>query len=613
MKKIFPVLFICLMATSCKDDEKNGGKHDSDSDAPSELYTVTVNDEPVIVTRMDRFATPVQFVRFDLSKPSVIKVSPGNNSSLATAKLSPERLGIQSTLADNSLTFTVAQPAYLILTPESGEQLFILMDPPEVSPPSPAAANVVNVANLPGIDNTGATLMTALIQGAIDAASGAAANVVYIPAGTYLVGELWMRDNMTLYLADGATLKVPANFTNPDLDQIVYGSAEWTQREAERTANLNNILTDNTAGSAVENCLHAVIRMNGVTNSHLRGRGIIDGSGSYLRHNIDSYLVDNKQLYLQLNPDKSDIEYDSISKYNLLKIEDSTNCTVEGVTALDTAFWNTIVYRSDQIELSNYKVINQRPATGWNETDGVDFDNSTNSTLSHAFLYTGDDCMATKSDDIEDDYVYPELEEGQNYPADPSTGAYISVDNLLHQDVVCYTNQSATKIGTKTMGTDFGNVTFNNIDVIKCGRGLVVDAMDTARVHDIFFKNITFEYVISFDPVVYNISGGTAWRYSEGTAQVGNLFAENIYLNDFQDAPPGIDIRGRIGKAVVVPDTDSDTADSDSDTGEKILPEYPIGTVKFTNFNVNGVRVTAANMDSVISLGARVADDITFE
>ena len=571
---------------ACKEDDNSGGTGaDSDSGVTvSELYSVTVNGQPLTVTRMDRFDRVVQFVRFDLAGPSNVSITPGTGTSIATYTLSPERLGIQSTVAANTISFTATQPAYLILSPDTGERLFILMDPPENAPPNPNAANVINVGTLPGVDNTGATSMTTLIQGAIDSASTGAAKTVYVPEGIYQVGELWMRDNMTLYLADGAILQVPAKFSP---------QATEAQREAQRQANLAHILTADESGSAIEGCLHAVIRMNGVTNSHLKGRGIIDGSGSYLRHNVEME------------------DYDSQSKYNLLKIEDSNNCSVDGVMTLDTAFWNTIVYRSDQISITNYKVINNRPGSGWNETDGVDFNNATNSVLSNAFLYTGDDCMATKSDDIADDYVYPELEEGQNYPLDPTVGEYISVDNLRHEKVVCFTNQAACKIGTKTMGADFGNVTFDQIDVLKCGRGLVVDAMDTARVHDIFFSNVTFEYVTTFTPVIYNITGGTDWRYSEGIAQVENIFAENIYLNDFEgDAK--IDIKGRIGdEPVMVPDTDSDT--SDTETGVMVLPEYPIGAVKFTNFVVNGVRVTPENVDETVRLGARVADDITIE
>ncbi len=182
-----------------------------------------------------------------------------------------------------------------------------------------------------------------------------------------------------------------------------------------------------------------MIRMYMIQNAKVLGRGVIDGNGLAIRGQNDT-------------------------KINLFKIEQSSNILIDGVIVRDPSFWNTLVYRSDMVTIQNYKMINCRPTTTtYNNTDGVDFDESTNGTLSNAFLYTGDDSMATKN----------EMPDGT-----------INTNNILHEKIVCYSNSVCCKIGTKTMGQTIDAVTFRDIDVVKAGRALNVDAYDTAVVQE---------------------------------------------------------------------------------------------------------------------------------
>jgi polygalacturonase len=135
-------------------------------------------------------------------------------------------------------------------------------------------------------------------------------------------------------------------------------------------------------------------------------------------------------------------------------------------------FWNTLIYKSDQVTIQNYKVINRRPTTTtFNQTDGVDFDASTNGNLFNAFLYTGDDNMATKTE-----------QEGG-----------IDTKNIVHQKVVAYSNSGACKIGTKTFGAVMDGVVFKDIDVVKAGRAIAIDANDTAVIQNTTFQNVRVE------------------------------------------------------------------------------------------------------------------------
>src|SRR5690606_28384668 len=273
-----PIVLVAGCESSSGDEATATADETAGDPTETIVYSVSVNGVEVPVHRIDRFETPVSFVRFDYVPGATISVT--SAEPYDTFKLSPEVRGIAATKIENTLSFSVAKPEYLILQPSGLERLLILIDPPEENAPVLGAPGVVNIMDY-GVDPTGTTLGTASIQAAIDAQEGTG-NVLYVPPGTYLTGELWMKSGMTLYLAEGAVLR---------------GSS-----------NLADIVTANPAGSTVEQCLHALVRMNGVTDSHIRGRGILDGNGTFHR-----------------NADRPE------TKYNLLKIEDSAQRTINGV------------------------------------------------------------------------------------------------------------------------------------------------------------------------------------------------------------------------------------------------------------------------------------------
>src|SRR5215470_11563076 len=130
--------------------------------------------------------------------------------SFSAFTLSPKSRQLAATKSGNTITFN-SGPNYLILKVDSLDLLFILLDSAETNPPKVGDANVKSIADY-SVDSTGATLMTSKIQSAIDAASTSSTqNTLYFPPGKYLVGELWMKSNVTMYLACGAVLYGSSN------------------------------------------------------------------------------------------------------------------------------------------------------------------------------------------------------------------------------------------------------------------------------------------------------------------------------------------------------------------------------------------------------------------
>ena len=421
----------------------------------SPLYSITVNGSPLFVEQMTKFSPEMQvhYAHASLVGSGTATIAVTVKQSFSSFTLSPKSRKLTATKSGNTITFN-SGPNYLILQVDSLDLLFILLDAAEVSPPKVGDANVKSIADY-SVDATGATLMTSKIQSAINTASTSTQNVLYFPPGKYLVGELWMKSNVTMYLACGA---------------VLYGS--------NNTADFNT----GAGGIDIEGAQHALVRMYQIKNAKILGRGVLDSNGHSIRGQ-------------SLNA-------------NLLKIEQSSNILVDGIVSRDPSYWNTLVYRSDQVTIQNYKVVNCRPSAvgGYNQTDGVDFDESTNGLLSNAFLYTGDDGMAPKNED-------------------PS--GTINSKNLTHQHIVVYNNSVGCKIGTKSMGQSMDTITFDDIDVVRAGRAMTIEAYDTAVVSNVTFSNIRVE---AADSMLINLALDVppTWRTAANTGTYKDIYFTNV-------------------------------------------------------------------------------------
>ncbi|WP_437543708.1 glycosyl hydrolase family 28 protein [Sorangium sp. So ce367] len=423
----------------------------------SPLYTVTANGAAQFVEKMTKFGQEMQvhYAHFGVASGCKATVAVTVNGGFNSYTLSPKSRMLSATKNGDTLTFD-SGPNYLILQIASKELLFVLIDDQEVDPPKLGDADVKNLADY-NVDNTGAALVTSKVQAAIDAASGSAQNILYVPPGRYKTGEVWLKSNMTLYLAAGA---------------ILDGSTS--------TGDYNG-----TGAPAVENTSHGVVHMNKVSNTKILGRGVIDGNGSRIRGT---------------NNDTPSF------KINTLRIDDSTDVLVDGIVVRDPVFWNTLIFDSDKVTIQNFKVINRRPTTtAYNQTDGVDFDCSTNGKLYNAFIYSGDDSMSPKRE-----------QEGK-----------LDTKAITYEKVVAYSNSAATKIGTKTYGQVIEDITFKDIDVVKAGRALGINADDTAVIQNITWQDVRVE-TVDGRIIDFEEDATATWRNAPNRATVKEVFINNV-------------------------------------------------------------------------------------
>lgn len=161
--------------------------------------------------------------------------------------------------------------------------------------------------------------------------------------------------------------------------------------------------------------------------------------------------------------------------------------------------------------MKNLKILNNRPYKNWTNTDGVDFDSSVDCSLVNAVIHAGDDNVVVKGLDSE---------------------RVFATERILFDNILTVSNSAAAKIGTETCVEYFRDVTFKNIDVVKCKRGMVINGFDSARIENVRFENITIE---GFDfngaeaprLVDFEITDNS-WRECTGNCAIDGVEISNV-------------------------------------------------------------------------------------
>lgn len=210
-------------------------------------------------------------------------------------------------------------------------------------------ANEMKITDLGAIPD-GKTLCTELIQNAIDECSISGGGKVIVPAGRFLTGTLFLRNNVNLYLESGAVLLGSTRIEDYKPDVLIRG------QDAE--------------------------------NISITGYGTIDGQGS-------SFWIPE---------DRSKIPYDRAPQWihkqprsgNLIRLTGCKNVIIENVTLTGAESWTLHLLGCDYVMVTGIKIRN--PLHGPN-TDGIDIQACRNVRISNCDIYTRDDAICLKNRD----------------------------------------------------------------------------------------------------------------------------------------------------------------------------------------------------------------------
>ncbi|MEU8242297.1 glycosyl hydrolase family 28 protein [Actinoplanes missouriensis] len=326
-------------------------------------YTLTVNGTPVPVQDYPGYDI-AQFALGD--GEATIAITKVNNTNIGAYRISPRKLGIAGTVSGPTLTFTVRDDAYLIVKIDGRPDLVIAADPAETNRPASSGAGVFPVGPAPSTASFQQTLNDAAAWGSANSRQG----IVYVPAGVYPVGNLYLRSDLALYLAPGAVLRFTGNRSENDV--------HWRKESQQR------------------DITWFISTRYSSKNISIYGRGIIDGNGK-----------------AALAPGNLGV--------NLLTPIYTTNFAVDGITFRESSSWAIMPTRSSDMTFRNLKIFNR---FDMGENDGIDVMESTNVTVRHAIGVGLDDPFSTKTWDTTVDLF-------AKVPGEPRPQSNILFDDLV--------------------------------------------------------------------------------------------------------------------------------------------------------------------------------------
>jgi hypothetical protein len=187
-------------------------------------------------------------------------------------------------------------------------------------------------------------LQTRAIQSALDAAAAAGGGTVWVPAGTYRIGTLHLRSQVTLHLDNGALLQGSGNIA--DYPEVAGGFTDAVGQKRNRCL----IYAKDTVGTAIT------------------GQGRIDGSGG-------SY------------------GYEEDGRPFMVRFINCRDVQVTGITLTDSPGWVSHYLGCENVLIHGISI---RSRTNGNN-DGIDIDSCRRVRISDCDIDTGDDAICIKA------------------------------------------------------------------------------------------------------------------------------------------------------------------------------------------------------------------------
>jgi polygalacturonase len=353
-----------------------------------------------------------------------------------------------------------------------------------------------------GAIRDGSAPSTASIQKTIDLCGHHGGGTVFIPAGTYVTGTIWMRSNITLHVESGAVL-----LGDTDIAAFPLWTTKWE-------------------GNAVASSHAPLIGGEGLTNIAVTGRGVIDGRGKMW---WDAF---HQGKIRDIRP-------------HLIRFVDCRDVLIDGLHFINSPRWTLNPVACDNVTITRVTIRNPHNSPN---TDGINPDSCSNVQISNCHIDVGDDCIAIKSGSEEDGRPNPR----------PCHNITISNCTMLH-------GHGGVVIGSEMSG-GVRNVAISNCVFCGTDRGIRLksrrgrgNAVEDLRVDNIVMDDVHCPIVVNLfyvcgasehskvlDPKLQQVNAGTPQfrrlRFSNITARkvkfaaafilgLPEMFVEDIVLD----------------------------------------------------------------------------------
>jgi len=342
-----------------------------------------------------------------------------------------------------------------------------------------AGAKVFDVTDM-GATGNGATLDTAAINKAIEAANAAGGGTVHFPAGTYLAGSIHLKSSVTLFLDQGSTILASD-------DPAAYDEAEpnqWDKLQDYGHSHFRNSL----------------IWGENLNNVAIVGTGRIWGKG----------LVRSQRAP---EPGKRQVGNKSIA------LKQCRNVTIRDISILMGGWFAILATGDDNVTIDNVKIDTNR--------DGMDIISCRNVHISNCSVNSPfDDGICLKSDYS---LGFARADENITITNSQVTGydAGTFLDGTYQRTATYGRNKAEGPTGRLKFGTEsnggYKNITISNVVFDYC-RGLALETVDGGMLEDVTIDNVTMRDIWN-SPIFLRL--GERMRAPEGTP-VGALRRVNI-------------------------------------------------------------------------------------
>jgi hypothetical protein len=297
--------------------------------------------------------------------------------------------------------------------------------------------NLFNVVYFGATGNRGENATTP-IREALDACASAGGGTVYIPPGSYTVGTLQIRDNVSLHIEAGATL-----FLSQDPQDFIPGAR--TMIYAEDAENISVI-----------------------------GRGTLDGLANYEftdMRGVDPEIADEIEIAREAGEDMRRYYRTGMQTF-MFVLNNCTNILLRDISVINSPLWNIRFNDCNRVFVRGIYIFSDLEK-GVN-ADGIDICSTSNVTISDSVIVTGDDSIVLKTP----------LRQGQE-KASPA-------ENIVVTNCVLTSSSTPLMIGTETHA-DIRHVIFSNCTIRNSNKGFGINVQDGATVSDVLFSNLTIE------------------------------------------------------------------------------------------------------------------------
>lgn len=320
------------------------------------------------------------------------------------------------------------------------------MDNPKHPIQSPAA---IIDPDAHGAVGDGATVCTAALQRAIDAAAAVGGGMVLLRRGAYLTGSLFLKSHVELRVEEGCTLIGIQ-------EQTAYPS-RWTR----------------IAGFEL-NWPCALINVCGQENVRLSGRGIIDGRGDYWWR---LFWGEDCRGGIRAEYEKRGLrwaaDYDC-ERPRLIQVYDSCNVSIEGLNLQNPGFWTVHLCYSKNVRCAGLTIRANLRGIG-PSSDGIDIDSSSDILVEDCDIDCNDDNLCLKAGRDADGLRV-------NRPT----------ENVVIRNCVTRSGHGMITLGSETSG-GFKNIEVHGLRAVGTRNGI---RFKSARIRGGFAENVLFRDIV---------------------------------------------------------------------------------------------------------------------